>query len=98
MPFRRLRFTVLFLASLVIGLWHQPGFRSTLAGVLAYFLAFGIWLAVVAPVNRTVAARAPERGPETRPSRASWPAYRSAQLPSGPDGRVCRGSHAACNT
>ena len=69
MPFRRLRFTVLFLASLVIGLWHQPGFRSTLAGVLAYFLAFGIWLAVVAPVNRTVAARAPERRPETRPGR-----------------------------
>ncbi len=48
--------TLLSGAGLVIALRHQPGFRWTLAGVLAYFLAFGIWLAVVQPVNRIVAA------------------------------------------
>jgi hypothetical protein len=50
--------TLLSGAGLVIALRRQPGFRWTLAGVLAYFLAFGIWLAVVAPVNRAVAAAA----------------------------------------
>ena len=43
-------------AALVVALRNHPGFRWTLAGVLAYFIAFGVWLAVVEPVNRTVAA------------------------------------------
>lgn len=42
-------------AGLVIALRHQPDGRWTLAGVLAYFIAFGVWLVVVEPVNRTVA-------------------------------------------
>ncbi|HEX5435802.1 MAG TPA: hypothetical protein VFW98_01490 [Gemmatimonadaceae bacterium] len=48
--------TLLSGAVLVVALRHQPGFSGTLAGVVAYFVAFGIWLAVVAPVNSTVAA------------------------------------------
>jgi hypothetical protein len=47
--------TLLSGAGLVIALRRQPGLRWTLAGVLAYFIAFGVWLAVVEPVNRTVA-------------------------------------------
>jgi hypothetical protein len=41
---------------LVIALRRRPGFGWTLAGVLAYYLAFAVWLTVVAPVNSTVAA------------------------------------------
>ena len=48
--------TLLSGAALVVALRQQPGFWWTFAGVLAYFVAFGIWLAVVEPVNRTVAA------------------------------------------
>lgn len=48
--------TLLSGATLVIALRKQPGFLWTLAGVLAYFIAFGVWLAVVEPVNRAVAA------------------------------------------
>jgi hypothetical protein len=50
--------TLLTGAALVVALRRRPGFGWTLAGVLAYFLAFGVWLAVVAPVNSTVAAHA----------------------------------------
>ena len=45
-------------AALVIALRNRPGFRWTLVGVLAYFVAFGVWLAVVQPVNSTVASAA----------------------------------------
>jgi hypothetical protein len=45
-------------AVLVIALRKRASFRWTLAGVAAYYIAFGIWLAVVQPVNRTVAAAA----------------------------------------
>lgn len=48
--------TLLTGAALVVVLRGRPGFRWTLAGVVAYFVAFGVWLAVVAPVNSTVAA------------------------------------------
>jgi hypothetical protein len=34
---------------------HRPSFGWTLAGALCLLLAFGIWLAVVAPVNGEVA-------------------------------------------
>jgi hypothetical protein len=47
--------TLLAGVALVVALRSQPGFRWTLAGFLAYALAFGVWLAVVAPVNGTVA-------------------------------------------
>lgn len=50
--------TLLTGAALVVALRRRPGFRWTLAGVVAYFLAFGVWLAVVAPVNSTVATAA----------------------------------------
>jgi hypothetical protein len=53
-------------AALVIAVRKQPGFRWTLAGVAAYYLAFGIWLAVVEPVNRTAAAAA-ARDPASLP-------------------------------
>jgi hypothetical protein len=63
-------------AALVIAVRKQPGFRWTLAGVAAYYLAFGIWLVVVEPVNRTVAAAA-ARNPASLPQlwivlRARW--------------------------
>jgi hypothetical protein len=48
--------TLLSGVALVIALRHHAGFRWTAAGVLAYCIAFGIWLGVVEPVNRTVAA------------------------------------------
>ena len=41
-----------FLASLVRK--HRPSFYWTAAGALSLVLAFGIWLAVVAPVNSEV--------------------------------------------
>jgi hypothetical protein len=47
--------TLLSGAALVVVLRHEPGFRWTLAGVASYFLAFAVWLAVVQPVNSTVA-------------------------------------------
>jgi hypothetical protein len=34
---------------------HRPSFGWTLAGALCLLLAFGIWIAVVAPVNSAVA-------------------------------------------
>jgi len=45
-------------AVLLVFLVHKrgPSFRWTLAGALCLLLAFGIWLAVVAPVNREVTA------------------------------------------
>ena len=43
-------------AALVVLLRKQPGFQWTLAGVLGYAVAFAVWLAVVEPVNRRVAA------------------------------------------
>jgi hypothetical protein len=45
-------------AALVVALRRRPDFRWTLAGVMAYYLAFGVWLLVVEPVNRAVAAAA----------------------------------------
>ena len=53
--------TVLMLltgAALVVASRHRAGFRWTLGGVLAYYVAFAVWLAVVSPVNSTVAAAA----------------------------------------
>jgi hypothetical protein len=47
--------TLLSGAGLAIAPRNQPGFRWTLAGFLAYLIAFGVWLAVVEPVNSTVA-------------------------------------------
>jgi hypothetical protein len=50
-------------AMLVVALRRRAGFRWTFAGVLSYWLAFAVWLTVVAPVNRFVAtttATAPE--------------------------------------
>ena len=61
--------TILALLSgtaLVIALRNRPGFRWTLAGVAAYYIAFGVWLAVVEPVNRTVTAAA-EADPASLP-------------------------------
>jgi len=48
--------TLLGGAGLVVALRNQPGFRWLLAGVVAYFVAFGVWIAVVEPVNSTVAS------------------------------------------
>lgn len=81
MPFRRLRFCVLLLAPLTHDGGRscprappEDALRTRavrrgelLAGVLAYFIAFGVWLAVVQPVNATVAtasAIAPESLPQ----------------------------------
>ena len=66
--------TLLSGAGLVIALRYQPGFRWTLAGVLAYFVAFGVWLLVVQPVNRTVAT-AFARDPDSLPQ--LWAALRA---------------------
>ena len=66
--------TLLSGAGLVIALRHQPGFRWTLTGVLAYFVAFGVWLLVVEPVNRTVAT-AFARDPDSLPQ--LWAALRA---------------------
>ncbi len=65
--------TLLSGAGLVIALRYQPGFRWTVAGVLAYFVAFGVWLLVVQPVNRTVAT-AFARDPDSLPH--LWAALR----------------------
>jgi len=66
--------TLLSGAGLVIALRHRPGFRWTLTGVLAYFVAFGVWLLVVEPVNRTVAT-AFARDPDSLPQ--LWAALRA---------------------
>jgi hypothetical protein len=52
---------------LVLVLRGQPGFLWALAGVLGYYIAFVIWLMVVAPVNGQIAdaaTRAPDVVPE----------------------------------
>ncbi|HEY7495882.1 MAG TPA: DUF1772 domain-containing protein [Candidatus Tectomicrobia bacterium] len=46
---------------------HRPAFGWTLAGALCLLLAFGLWLAVVAPVNSEVAA-ALRSAPESVPT------------------------------
>jgi hypothetical protein len=46
---------------------HRPSFGWTLAGALLLLLAFGIWLAVVAPVNGEV-AEALRLAPESVPA------------------------------
>jgi len=46
---------------------HRPCFGWTLAGALCLLLAFGIWLAVVAPVNGEV-AEALQSAPESVPA------------------------------
>jgi hypothetical protein len=46
---------------------HQPSFSWTLAGAFCLLLAFGIWLAVVAPVNGEV-AEALRSAPESVPA------------------------------
>ena len=66
--------TLLSGAGLVLALRNQPGFRWTLIGVLAYFVAFGVWLLVVEPVNRTVAT-AFARDPDSLPH--LWTALRA---------------------
>jgi len=66
--------TLLSGAGLVLALRNQPGFRWTLVGVLAYFVAFGVWLLVVEPVNRTVAT-AFARDPDSLPQ--LWTALRA---------------------
>lgn len=48
--------TLLAGAVLVVVMRKEPAFRLTFVGVLAYFVAFGVWLVVVQPVNSTVAA------------------------------------------
>src|SRR4029450_4509724 len=48
--------TLLGGAVLVVVLRGQPEFQWALAGVLAYYVAFIVWLAVVAPVNSQIAA------------------------------------------
>lgn len=48
--------TLLSGAALAALLRGRPEFRWTLAGVVAYYVAFGVWLTVVSPVNSTVAA------------------------------------------
>lgn len=58
--------TLLAGGGLVVALRNQPGFRWTLLGFVAYAIAFGVWLAVVEPVNRRVAA-AFASAPETLP-------------------------------
>jgi hypothetical protein len=47
--------TLLSGAALVVKLRNEPEFLWTLAGVASYFLAFVVWLALVQPVNNTVA-------------------------------------------
>ncbi len=66
--------TLLSGAGLVIALRNQPGLRWTIIGVLAYFVAFGVWLLVVEPVNRT-AATAFARDPDSLPH--LWTALRA---------------------
>jgi hypothetical protein len=66
--------TLLSGAALVIALRYQPGFRWTLTGVLPYFVAFGVWLLVVEPVNRTVAT-ASAKDPDSLPQ--LWTALRA---------------------
>ena len=46
---------------------RRPSFGWTLAGALCLLLAFGIWLAVVAPVNSEV-AEAMQSAPESVPT------------------------------
>jgi hypothetical protein len=46
---------------------QRPAFRWTLAGALCLLLAFGLWLAVVAPVNSKV-AEALRSAPESVPT------------------------------
>ena len=68
--------TVLMLligAALVVASRHRAAFRWTFVGVAAYYVAFAVWLAVVAPVNRTVAAAA-ARDPASLPQ--LWMALR----------------------
>lgn len=52
------------LAFLVCG--RGPTFRWTLAGTLCLLLAFGTWLALVAPVNSSVLVETPD-GPRRAP-------------------------------
>jgi hypothetical protein len=59
--------TLLVGTALVLVLRGQPGFLWALAGVLGYYIAFVIWLTVVAPVNGQIAdavTRAPDVVPE----------------------------------
>jgi hypothetical protein len=48
--------TLVATSALTIVLRGQPEFRWTLAGTLAYYSAFIVWLTVVAPVNSQIAA------------------------------------------
>jgi hypothetical protein len=56
---------------------RRPSFEWTLAGALCLLLAFGIWLAVVAPVNGEV-AEALRSAPESVP--AVWMQLRQASV------------------
>src|SRR5262245_7624618 len=68
--------TLLVGAALALVLRGRPEFVWTLAGVLAYYVAFIVWLTVVVPVNSEIGA-AMARAPDTVPGlwmrlRARW--------------------------